>query len=83
MPTLGLLTAVTAFLLPPLMLELELPPTPELELDLIESVRVSRVFEAEEESERDDPFELSVRFTLSTRRRPSVGLLGSRAVFGW
>ena len=64
----------------------ELPPTPELE-DLIESVRVTRVFAVEEESERvtverDDPFELSVRLTLSTRRRPSVGLLGSRAVLG-
>jgi hypothetical protein len=86
LPVLGLLTAVTAFLLLALMPDDdELPQTPEL--DRIESVRVTRAFAEESDRVtlvRDDPFELSdVRLTLSTRLRPSVGLLGSRAALGW
>ena len=80
MPTLGLLllTPVTAFLL--LALMLDKAPLPVV--DLIESVLVTLVFVESAlvtlEVRDSDPFELSPRLTLSTRRRPSVGLTGSR-----
>ena len=84
LPTLGLLllTPVTAFLL--LVLMLDKAPLPVV--DLIESVLVTLVFVESALvtlEERDcDPFELSPRLTLSTRRRPSVGLTGSRTLPG-
>ena len=81
LPTLGLLlllTPVTAFLL--LALMLDKAPLPVV--DLIESVLVTLVFVESAlvtlEVRDSDPFELSPRLTLSTRRRPSVGLSGSR-----
>ena len=81
LPTLGLLlllTPVTAFLL--LALMLDKAPVPVV--DLIESVLVTLVFVESAlvtlEVRDSDPFELSPRLTLSTRRRPSVGLTGSR-----
>ena len=80
LPTLGLLllTPVTAFLL--LALMLDKAPLPVV--DLIESVLVTLVFVESAlvtlEVRDSDPFELSPRLTLSTRRRPSVGLTGSR-----
>ena len=80
LPTLGLLllTPVTAFLL--LALMLDKAPLPVV--DLIESVLVTLVFVESAlvtlEVRDCDPFELSPRLTLSTRRRPSVGLSGSR-----
>ena len=85
MPTLGLLlllTPVTAFLL--LALMLDKAPLPVV--DLIESVLVTLVFVESAlvtlEVRDSDPFELSPRLTLSTRRRPSVGLSGSRTLPG-
>ena len=84
LPTLGLLllTPVTAFLL--LALMLDKAPLPVV--DLIESVLVTLVFVESAlvtlEVRDSDPFELSPRLTLSTRRRPSVGLSGSRTLPG-
>ena len=86
LPTLGLLlllTLVTAFLL--LALMLDKAPLPVV--DLIESVLVTLVFVESalvtlEARDSCDPFELSPRLTLSTRRRPSVGLTGSRTLPG-
>ena len=85
LPTLGLLlllTLVTAFLL--LALMLDKAPLPVV--DLIESVLVTLVFVESAlvtlEVRDSDPFELSPRLTLSTRRRPSVGLSGSRTTPG-
>ena len=85
LPTLGLLlllTLVTAFLL--LALMLDKAPLPVV--DLTESVLVTLVFVESAlvtlEVRDSDPFELSPRLTLSTRRRPSVGLTGSRTTPG-
>ena len=85
LPTLGLLllTLVTAFLL--LALMLDKAPLPVV--DLIESVLVTPLVFVESalvtlEVRDCDPFELSPRLTLSTRRRPSVGLTGSRTLPG-